>query len=94
MGRVVSSKSASTKKTEIVSIQPPPPVTDIPSVPAGTILRAIAVNRGLQPKAQELAVMGAVVQELKRFTDYAEVFGKTSPPHPNVLQTFDVASQW
>ena len=38
--------------------------------------------------------MPGVLKELTRFEDYAGVFGKTAPPLPAVMQTFQAASEW
>lgn len=96
MARVRSSKSAPihTANNESGLLHHPPPVANIPSVPEAYIARSKTLNPGTAPKAPELAVVGTVVEELKRFTDYVDVFGKTSPPHANVLQTFEVAAEW
>ncbi len=94
-----STKSATSKNSNesnnvIVFVEPPPAGATIPPVPHGFIAAANGTFRGVLPKTAQLSVVGAVVAELKRFTDYVEVFGKTSAPLPTVMQTFDAASQW
>ncbi len=38
--------------------------------------------------------MPDVLEELARFSEYVQVFGKTAPPLAYVIQTFAAASQW
>ncbi|HEY2517133.1 MAG TPA: hypothetical protein VGI39_39945 [Polyangiaceae bacterium] len=46
------------------------------------------------PRATELAALPGAVEDLKRFTSYVAVFGVTGLPYAQVVQAFDVASQW
>ena len=65
MGRVVSSKSASNKNTEVLSIQSPPPVAGIPSVPEGTILRKKVADWDEYVRMQEAIAW----QYVRRYAD-------------------------
>jgi hypothetical protein len=74
-------------------VQAPPP-TVIPAVPADFSPVDIAYYVGVLPKASQRTAMTGAVQELKDFTDYGLIFGKTAPPLASVLQAFDIANQW
>jgi hypothetical protein len=77
-----------------IAISPPVPGETVPTPPGGYTPADLAEYRGLLPKGSQLTALPDVIKELRRFTDYAEVFGKTAPPLPWVLQTFDAANQW
>jgi hypothetical protein len=72
----------------------PPPDATIPVPPQGFQNANRVDYRALLPKNLELSTMPEVLAELARFTDYAEVFGKTAPPLAYVQQTFDAATKW
>ncbi len=78
----------------LVLVPLPPSIAAFPTPPDGYTATDPTATRGVQPKSAQLAVMPEVIKELLRFTDYAEVFGKTAPPLASVLQTFQAAAQW
>ena len=75
-------------------IRLPPADANIPAPPQGFVPTNGTDYRGLLPKKTELAVLADAVGELKRFTDFAQAFGKTMPSLPVVLGTLDAAEQW
>ena len=69
----------STKPTSpLPFVKAPPPITLTP-VPSRTITVQPANLRAQLPRKEELALIPEVQTELQRFSDYAEVFGKTVP---------------
>jgi len=77
-----------------IAISPPVPGETVPTPPGGYTPADLAEYRGLLPKGSQLTALPDVIKELRRFTDYAEVFGKTAPPLPWVLQTFHAIASW
>jgi hypothetical protein len=71
----------------------PPPIT-LPAVPAAIFTQPSAVLRGHLPRKQELALVPDADEDLGRFADFAEVFGKTVPSRAEVEQTVRVAYRW
>jgi hypothetical protein len=74
-------------------VKAPPPMA-LPIVPSGVVTVPSAQLRGQLPRKQELELMPDVQKEMARFTDFADVFGKTVPPQAAVEQTLTVAFQW
>jgi hypothetical protein len=87
------SQSASISN-EIIFINPPPATAEIPAPPDGFTATDGSEYRGVLPKATQLAVLGGAVQELGRFADYAQVFGRAAPSIDSMVQSFDAANQW
>jgi len=77
-----------------IFIAPPPVIADFPAPPDGFTATGGAEYSGYLPKATQLAVLGGVIQELGRFTDYSAVLGRTAPPIASITQSFDAANQW
>ena len=86
--------TASTGPATIVVHRVPPADAKIPMPPAGFVPTNAGEYRGVTPRKAELAVLPDVLEELNRFTDFAEVFGKTTPPIALVRQLFDAATGW
>jgi hypothetical protein len=78
----------------VILIAPPPTSAVIPIPPNGVVATSGAAYRGVLPRTAQLAVMGAAVEELGRFADYGQVFGRTAPALPSITQSFDAANQW
>jgi hypothetical protein len=79
--------------TTLPYVKAPPPIT-LPTVPSGVVVAPPPQLRGHLPQKRELALLPDVEDELRRFADFTEVFGKTAPPHAAVEQTLVVAFQW
>jgi len=90
----VSSTVSAPDNSALILINPPPAAAMIPVVPDGFTATDGSEYRGVLPKATQLAVLSSVVQELGRFSDYAQVFGSTAPPIATISQSFDAANQW
>ncbi|HEY2514660.1 MAG TPA: hypothetical protein VGI39_27535 [Polyangiaceae bacterium] len=89
-----SSSLDSKAQAQSVVIKPPPADAKIPTPPEGATNSNGNDYRASLPKNLELAAMPDVLEELGRFIDYVEVFGKTAPPLAYVLQTATAASEW
>jgi hypothetical protein len=87
------SQSASTSN-EVILINPPPAAAEIPVPPDGFTATDGSEYRGVLPKATQLAVLGGAIQELGRFVDYAQIFGRAAPSIGSMVQSFDAANQW
>src|SRR5262249_11737636 len=72
----------------------PPPNVKLPSPPACFVPSNPKDYRGFRPKSSELAAVPDVIMELRAFSDYEGVFGKTAPPLADVTQSLDASSQW
>ena len=81
-------------QAQSVVIKPPPADAKIPAPPEGATNSNGTDYRASLPKNLELAAMPDVLEELGRFIDYVEVFGKTAPPLAYVVQTATAASEW
>jgi hypothetical protein len=84
------SDSASTPVTQVQ----PPPTVKVPSPPDNYDPNASASYVAAQPKKAELATISSAVEELGKFADYAQVFGKTAPPVAHLVQTLQAAAGW
>jgi hypothetical protein len=80
--------------TALASVTQAPPAITLAAIPPSFVPVDMKYYSGILPKAAQLAVMAGAVQELKNFTDFIGVFGKTAPPQASVLQAFDIAAQW
>jgi hypothetical protein len=80
--------------TNVVYIKRPPPITAVPTPPEGFTNANPIDYRAMLPRNLELATMPDVLTELRRFADYAAVFGKTAPGLEFVEQTFTAATEW
>jgi hypothetical protein len=78
----------------LVFLPPPPADAKIPVAPSGAVAPGGAAYRNLPPKSTELAALAGAVDDLKRFTTFAQVFGVTGLPYTQVVQAFDVGNQW
>jgi hypothetical protein len=78
----------------LVFIQPPPAGVTIPVPPSGAPTNGAGNYRSAMPRAMELAALAGAVADLRRFTNFDEVFGMTGLPYEQVLQAFDVGNQW
>jgi hypothetical protein len=83
-----------TTGTALVFLTPPPANAKIPAPPAGAASPGGANYRSRLPTATELATLPGAVSDLKRFATFAQVFAVTGLPYAQVLQAFDVGSQW
>jgi hypothetical protein len=92
----VASGTASTASpaTPLVFLQPPPADANIPKVPAGATSLGASAYRGVMPKALELAALQGAVEDLKRFTNFEQVFALTGLKYAQVLQAFEVGAEW
>jgi hypothetical protein len=72
----------------------PPPSANIPAVPSNFIPKSGTTYRGISPLKAELVALPLAVNDLAKFTRYAQVFGGTAPPYAEVLQCFEVTNQW
>jgi len=91
---VTSTTISTPDNSALILIQPPPAAAVVPVPPDGYTATDGSEYRGVLPKATQLAVMSGVVQELGRFSDYAQVFGRTAPPIASITQSFSAANQW
>jgi hypothetical protein len=66
-------------------------IDSIPNPPADVVSRN---NSGAYPRGYHRAALPDVVDELARFDDFAEVFGKTVPSLVHVRQRFEEAHRW
>ncbi len=85
---------ATTNANDVILIAPPPAAVQMPVPPDGFTATGGAEYAGVLPKATQLAVLGGVIQELGRFTDYCAGLGRTAPPIASISQSFDAANQW
>jgi len=90
----VAARATTPVEKTVLWINPPPADAVIPVPPPGTQNANGVDYRALLPKKLELSAMPDVVAELRRFTEYGSVFGKTAPPLTYVEQTFDAATKW
>jgi hypothetical protein len=90
----IADATATTTPAVVSPIKLPPAGADIPSPPAGFVATNATDYRGLLPKKTELAVLPDAVTELKGFTNFTEVFGKTAPSLTTVTEALDAAAQW
>jgi hypothetical protein len=74
-------------------VKAPPPIT-LPPIPPGVVTAPPPQLRGYLPQKRELEVLPDVEDELRRFIDFAEVFGRTAPPKAAVEQSLAVAYAW
>jgi hypothetical protein len=72
----------------------PPPDSHIPAVPPGFVPTLGSDFKGVPPRAGHMAALPDVIEELLRFDDFAEVFGKTAPPYELTLEIVRVAYAW
>ncbi len=77
-----------------VYIQRPPPLSEAYTPPPGFQNANPADYRAALPRNLEMATMPDVLVEIRRFADYAAVFGKTAPGLEYVEQTFTAATEW
>ncbi len=78
----------------LIFLQPPPADAKIPVAPSGAAQPNASNYRSVIPKTTELAALPAAVENLKRFTNFAQVFALSGLPYAQVLQAFDVGNQW
>ena len=78
----------------LVFLPPPPLDAKIPVPPSGAATPNGGNYRSFVPRATELAALPAAVDDLKRFTSFAQVFGVTGLQYTQVLQAFTVGNQW
>jgi hypothetical protein len=86
--------STATAASSPILIAPPPTEAVIPIPPNGVVTTDGSAYRGVLPRTAQLVVMSAAVEELGRFADYAQVFGRTAPALASITQSFDAANQW
>jgi hypothetical protein len=72
----------------------PPSDANIPTVPSGFVPTPGNDFRGVTPKTAHKAALPDVIEELARFDDFAEVFGKTTPPHALTQEVVQAAYAW
>jgi hypothetical protein len=75
-------------------LAPPPANALIPQPPKDFVPDAETSYRGLSPSSSELIALPRAVSNLQGFSDYAQIIGATAPPYEEVLQFFEVVSQW
>ena len=78
----------------VIFLTAPPSSANIPSPPKGFVAPVGAIFRGILPQQTELAVLPAAVEELRAFTEYAQIIGGTAPPATQVAQALDIGGQW
>jgi hypothetical protein len=78
----------------LVFLPPPPADAKIPAPPPGTDAPGGQNFRAVVPKKLELAALAGAVADLKRCTNYAQIFGSTGIPYEQAVQAFDVGNQW
>ena len=72
----------------------PPPITGIPSPPAGFVPKSAMDFRGVLPRTSELNALPIAVKELAAFSDYAQVLGATAPPLAQVQPVCMITNEW
>ena len=72
----------------------PPPITGIPSPPAGFVANNVMDFRGVLPRTSELNALPIAVKELAAFSDYAQVLGATAPPLAQVQPVCTITNEW
>jgi hypothetical protein len=77
-----------------IFLQPPPADAKIPVPPSGAAQPNASNYRSVIPKATELAALPAAVENLQRFSNFAQVFALSGLPYAQVLQAFSVGNQW
>lgn len=88
----ITVSNAATEST--LFIKPPPSDATVPTVPSGFNVTDPSIYRGVVPRFAQLVEMASALEDLKRFADYVEVFGKTAPPAASTIGTLDAAYQW
>lgn len=83
-----------TSGAPLIFLQPPPADAKIPVPPSGAAQPNASNYRSVVPKATELAALPAAVENLQRFANFTQVFGVSGLPYAQVMQAFDVGSQW
>lgn len=78
----------------LVFLNPPPAGANIPVPPPGAASPPGSNYRQVLPKATEHAALPGAVADLKRFTNFNDVFALTGLPYAQVVQAFDIGSQW
>ena len=78
----------------LVFLSPPPANAQIPVPPPGSATPGGTHYTAFMPKALELAALPAALSDLKKCTNFAQLFGATALPYAQVLQAFDVGNQW
>lgn len=78
----------------LIFLQPPPADAKIPVPPSGAAQPNASNYRSVIPKTTELAALPAAVENLQRFTNFAQVFALSGLPYAQVLQAFTVGNQW
>ncbi len=71
---------------------PPPADAKIPATPEN--FEPTGGHGGAKVTKAELATLPLAIQDLQRFSTYAQVLGSTAPSIDEVLSTFTVALQW
>ena len=90
----VTGSSTPATGTSAIFIPPPPPGANIPAVPSNFIPNSGTTYRGITPTKAELVALPLAVNDLAKFTSYAQVIGTTAPPYAEVLQCFEVSNEW
>ena len=78
----------------IIAASPPPPIATFPTAPIGFAPSPGGNFRAIKPRKSELVAMPDAVVELRSFFEYAATLGKGVPPQADVVQAFDLGSQW
>jgi hypothetical protein len=86
--------AAGSNAPPLIFLQPPPADAKIPVPPSGAAQPNASNYRSVVPKTTELAALPAAVENLRRFTTFAQVFALSGLPYAQVLQAFDVGNQW
>jgi len=75
-------------------IAAPPVDANIPAPPKGYDPTDGTNYRGIQPRKAELVALPSALQDLGRFTTYAQVLGTTAPAFTQVQASLTVANEW
>ena len=78
----------------LVFLSPPPANAQIPIPPPGSTTPNGTHYTAFLPKAIELAALPSALDDLKKCTNFPQLFGATALPYAQVVQAFDVGNQW
>jgi hypothetical protein len=82
------------KATRNTLLTEPPPLAKLPSVPTPLGVRKMREFMGYRPTRMEQRAARIASAELRRFSDYATVFGAYGPDPIAMADAFDVAERW
>jgi len=95
-----SASSTKTTTPPVVAPEPrmparilPPEDLHLPPLPPGFV-PSTSTLRGVKPRRTELTVLKQVLRELRRFSNYDQLFGATAPDYASLVTNVDAALQW